>query len=472
MAARLVVARLRSRLSRFSLVGEAGPHYQQARTAFARDGLEAASTSDDFSRLGERSNGRIQHSRSLWGMSIFNLSDATLERSAPAPGIVSTPGIDIRQQHTDEWLVHRAAVDRTRRQARQRIRPVRRDEKEDGFAPFVSSQRDYIVPATSEEETLAPVLGRPDLIVTRNVEWANLAFGFEQQNKYVIMDPREPQAPVGYILEDSNVLLRQFLRRRRPFVALVLDAYGNEICRVRRPIWLINSTIFVEVNGKVIGEGHRRWHLWRRVYDCYLGTKQFAAVDNPGFWYWTFTLHDENQGVLAVIDRNWRGFGFEFLTDAGQYVVRFGDNVPNSSLQAQPPRADLRLPGRPILSGSPTALNEMQQLRAAAQQAEELHVVRPLSLSERAVVLALAVSLDNDYFSTHSSGFGFIPLPFFGGSEVSGTGAGVENDTSRNSESTGGISANDATESWPEDGSNEGDADFLPDPVDEGTDYW
>lgn len=39
--------------------------------------------------------------------------------------------------------------------------------------------------------------------------------------------------------------------------------------------------------------------------------KQFAAVENPGFWYWNFTLKDEDGGVLAEIDRNWRGFGFE-----------------------------------------------------------------------------------------------------------------------------------------------------------------
>ena len=35
-------------------------------------------------------------------------------------------------------------------------------------------------------------------------------------------------------------------------------------------------------------------------------------------------------------------------------------------------------------------------------QVDALAVARPLSLTERAVVLALAVSLDNDYFSQHS----------------------------------------------------------------------
>lgn len=39
--------------------------------------------------------------------------------------------------------------------------------------------------------------------------------------------------------------------------------------------------------------------------------KQFAVVENPGFWNWTFTLKDIDGEVLAEIDRDWRGFGFE-----------------------------------------------------------------------------------------------------------------------------------------------------------------
>jgi len=34
-------------------------------------------------------------------------------------------------------------------------------------------------------------------------------------------------------------------------------------------------------------------------------------VENPGFWNWTFTLKDIDGNVLAQIDRDWRGFGFE-----------------------------------------------------------------------------------------------------------------------------------------------------------------
>ena len=42
--------------------------------------------------------------------------------------------------------------------------------------------------------------------------------------------------------------------------------------------------------------------------------KQFALVENPGFWNWTFTLKDIDGKVLAEIDRDWRGFGFEVVS--------------------------------------------------------------------------------------------------------------------------------------------------------------
>ncbi|CAN1160196.1 Altered inheritance rate of mitochondria protein 25 [Linum perenne] len=234
----------------------------------------------------------------------------------------------------------------------------------------------YLKPTSLEDAQVAPLLARSNLLITRDIEWANLVLGFEQENRYAVLDVCHPQAPVGFIREQSNMLARQFLRTRRPFVALITDAMGNELFRVRRPYWWITSSIYAEINGKEVGVVHRRWHLWRRIYDLYLGDKQFAVVENPGLWYWTFTLKDIDGQVLAQIDRNWRGFGFEILTDAGQYVIRFGSHeTEHSSL------------------------------------IEELEVVRPLSLSERAITVALAISLDNDYFSRHGGwGVPFGPM--------------------------------------------------------------
>ncbi|XP_027117911.1 altered inheritance rate of mitochondria protein 25-like isoform X2 [Coffea arabica] len=233
----------------------------------------------------------------------------------------------------------------------------------------------FLKPTSLEEALVAPLLARSNLLITRDIEWANLTVGFEQENRYAVVDLCYPHSPVGYIREKSNVIARQLLRSRRPFSASITDALGSELFRVRRPFWWITSSIYTEINGKEIGVVHRRWHLWKRIYDLYLGNMQFAVVENPGFWNWTFTLKDINGEVLAEIDRNWRGFGFELFTDAGQYVIRFGT--------ADPSYPD--------------------------GESQELQVNHPLTLAQRAVAVALAISLDNDYFSRH----GGVSIPFF-----------------------------------------------------------
>ncbi|XP_022727624.1 altered inheritance rate of mitochondria protein 25 [Durio zibethinus] len=247
--------------------------------------------------------------------------------------------------------------------------------------PVSQSVKGFLQPTSTEEAQIAPLLARSNLLITRDIEWANLVLGIEQENRYAIVDVCYPQSPVGFIREQSNVIARQLLRLRRPFVAYITDAMGNELFRVHRPFWWITSSIYAEIGGKEVGVVHRRWHLWRRVYDLYLGNKQFAVVENPGLWNWTFTLKDIDGQVLAQIDRDWRGFGFEIFTDAGQYVIRFGSTDPISKT-------------------------------GPASMIQELDVTRPLTLSERAITVALAISLDNDYFSRHG-GWG-IPFVYTG----------------------------------------------------------
>ena len=67
-----------------------------------------------------------------------------------------------------------------------------------------------------------------------------------------------------------------------------------------------------------------RWHFWKRKYDLYLGKRQFAAIEG-GFLAWEFALRDATGGTLALIDRNFQGFGKELFTDAGKYVIHFGE---------------------------------------------------------------------------------------------------------------------------------------------------
>ncbi|KAF9588907.1 hypothetical protein IFM89_017138 [Coptis chinensis] len=75
--------------------------------------------------------------------------------------------------------------------------------------PLSQSATGLLKPTSPEEFKVAPLLARANLIVTRNIEWANLMVGFEQENRYAVVDAYYPQAPVGFISEQSSMIARQ-----------------------------------------------------------------------------------------------------------------------------------------------------------------------------------------------------------------------------------------------------------------------
>lgn len=241
---------------------------------------------------------------------------------------------------------------------------------------------------------------------------------------------------VAHLIEEEGSLGkaigRQVLRTRRSFTATVLSPGGDQIIfRLRRPMYLINSTMYVEDGeGQRIGEIQQRWHLWRRRYELFIGTRQFAAVDG-GFLAWEFRLQDELGGSLALIDRNFSGFGKELFTDAGRYAIHFGGSVAEAAQQlttsissAYPDRA------------APPVPSALTRVRAGADvipttSGEVLAVSRHLGLEERMIALAAAISIDYDYFSRHSYGGGVLspfihppiipfPVPAAGSTESEG----------------------------------------------------
>ncbi|KAI0302063.1 Scramblase-domain-containing protein, partial [Russula brevipes] len=262
-------------------------------------------------------------------------------------------------------------------------------------------------PASDPEYGLKRLLQNDALVVTRQIEMLNIFIGFEQTNKYVISN--EAGETLGFIAEEPRGFLasfsRQILRTHRPFRAVIMDREGTPVLWIRRPFAWINSRMYVQglkdwheytSTGEPVldtfAEAQQRWHLWRRRYDLFLRAtpkpvlskasepqpepepepdhfEQFAKIDE-GFWAWHFTLRGSRGEELASINRAWRGFGREVFTDTGQYSVTFGPLPP--SPEDDTPR--------------------------------EPQVIRELSLQQRALVLAMAVNVDFDYFSRHSEG--------------------------------------------------------------------
>ncbi|KAH8430409.1 scramblase family protein [Aspergillus melleus] len=319
------------------------------------------------------------------------------------------------------------------------------------------------------------ILANSGLVVQRQLELMNVMIGFEQANKYVIMDANGNH--IGYMAEQekgmASMMARQWFRTHRGFVTHVFDRHENEVLRFHRPFSWINSRIRVynpldiaagsnsstsvqpvqpgalaqaaEASNarvsplgfdemRVVGEAQQQWAPLRRKYNLFTyhaspdpatdmqtqslplsqsglsGAQQmqltqsthngpgqgeynqFAYVDEP-FLSWDFGLRSADSRLIGSVNRNFAGFAREIFTDTGVYALR----MDSAALDAE---------------------------QAAAQN----NAVTGMTLDQRAVMLATAVSIDFDYFSRHSDsgGFGSFPLwiPGFGGDAAAGGAAG------------------------------------------------
>ena len=323
------------------------------------------------------------------------------------------------------------------------------------------------------------VLAESGIVVQRQIEMMNVFLGFEQANRYVILDPHGTQ--IGFIVEhDGGIgksMGRQFFRTHRSFTTHVFDRHGKEVLRFQRPFSWINSTIRVydaqEPAGdvplssstdltpsqaveqlqqlstiptnamRIIGEAQSEWAPLRRKYNLFLAhdpqlgqtisTKepsdvsdlqrkdmqdnnaspatmvQFAKVDEP-FLSWDFSLLGPDSRLLGSVNRSFRGFAREIFTDTGAYVMR----MDSAGLEEESEK-------RHVISQ--THKGERGFAEAVGGSDDKTG----MTLDQRAVMLATAVTVDFDYFSRHSNagGMGFMPLWMGGGGgEAAGGAAG------------------------------------------------
>jgi hypothetical protein len=314
------------------------------------------------------------------------------------------------------------------------------------------------------------ILGNSSLVIQRQIEMMNIIIGFEQANRYIMMDGQGNT--LGYIAEQDHgmgsSMARQVFKTHRSFTTHIFDRYEREVLRIHRPFAYINSKIRIYdpvpeggygeletstalqgtsassvVNQgavaqisplkleemRIIGEAQQRWAPLRRKYDLFsyrtlasapendstprlesgdkpneettalteakapeqaieAGMSQFAHVNEP-FLSWDFTLRDENNSTIGSVNRNFAGFAREIFTDTGVYALRMDSAAQTATLENA----------------------EGKEVERYERQATGM------TLDQRAVMLASAVSIDFDYFSRHSSsggGMGFMPLWFPG----------------------------------------------------------
>jgi hypothetical protein len=323
------------------------------------------------------------------------------------------------------------------------------------------------------------LLDNSTLVIQRQLEMMNVLMGFEQANRYIIMDPSGNH--IGYLAEQDHgigsAVTRQMFKTHRSFTTHVFDREEKEVLRFHRPFSWISSRIrvydavgnsgsdyahSVALQGtsagsvvnqtsasvsqlplgdmRIIGSAEQEWGLLRRKYNLFLarnldvaaaapgtpqltsgdlplsnstaitvaegdnresGMMQFARVDEPVL-AWDFSLMSEDRRLIGSVNRNFAGFAREIFTDTGVYALR----MDAAGLKEHP--EDL--------------------VQKTSDQGKHLQEGYPgMTLDQRAVMLATAVSIDFDYFSRHSGsgGMGMWPmwLPWMGGGGEAAGGA-------------------------------------------------
>jgi len=319
------------------------------------------------------------------------------------------------------------------------------------------------------------------------LELMNVMLGFEQANRYVIMDAKGNH--VGYMAEQEtglrNMIARQWFRTHRSFMTHVFDRDENEVLRFHRPFSWINSRIrvydplapadaayspaaaanqgisppsLVEADRgsnarvsplrlddmRVIGETQQQWAPLRRKYDLFLfhpSPIPEADIRSRPISPTATNLSQAQQTQLMRTSRD--------LSAVGEYHQFASVNEPFLSWDFSLRTADDRLIGsvnrnfvgfsREIFTDTGVYALRMDAAALAEEGAQHQvtpqsggasHVTYPknapgMTLDQRAVMLAAAVNIDFDYFSRHShgGGMGFMPM-WFPEATTSSTAAG------------------------------------------------
>ncbi|KAL4996303.1 Scramblase-domain-containing protein [Aspergillus recurvatus] len=325
-----------------------------------------------------------------------------------------------------------------------------------------------------ESHPATGILANSGLVVQRQLELMNVMIGFEQANKYVILDAAGNH--VGYMAEQekgmASMMARQWFRTHRSFVTHVFDRHENEVLRFHRPFSWINSRIRVydpvEANHssyssptallpdnpgalaqavdptnvrvsqlgldqmRVIGEAQQQWAPLRRKYNLFT----YHHSPNPATDMGTQQIPLAQTG-LSNTQQSQLTHALEGGRDLGEYNQFAYVDEPFLSWDFSLRSADSRLIGsvnrdfvgfaREIFTD--TGVYALRMDSAALKPSGALDQnssITSMTLDQRAVMLATAVNIDFDYFSRHSGsgGLGFFPMWFPGlGGDLSAGGA-------------------------------------------------
>jgi uncharacterized protein YxjI len=185
-------------------------------------------------------------------------------------------------------------------------------------------------------ESLALVQSADKLLVQQQKEWTEIITDWETRNRYVISGPDgKPALYAGEIGQGIGaVLLRGFLKNKRPFTIEVRDPMGALVLKIVRPwTWFFSRAEIWDGSGTRIGVLQQRFALLRKRFTITdRQDREVAEIHGPLFHPWTFEVK-LGEEVVGKITKQWSGFLKEAFTDADNFGIEMGPRM----------NADLRL---------------------------------------------------------------------------------------------------------------------------------
>ncbi len=174
---------------------------------------------------------------------------------------------------------------------------------------------------------LETLLNRETLIVQQQKELIEILVNWETGNRYRLAD--EQGAECGYIMEHAGglgrKLLRGFLGSHRGLKINVYDRDRQQVLFFWRKFYWLFSELFVETaEGKRIGKAQRRFGIIYKKYDLYDENQRvFATIRSPLWKLWTFNIFNPQDQQVGVISKRWTGLLKEYFTDSDTYAINF-----------------------------------------------------------------------------------------------------------------------------------------------------
>ena len=163
------------------------------------------------------------------------------------------------------------------------------------------------------------------LVIRQKKELMEVFVNFETRNKYEIFTTQ--RRLVGYMAEMGKgvgeTLIRMFLGSHRPLNIQVFDPERRLILTLDRPFyWFFSTMTVVGADGRKVGEIHKRFAWFRKMYDLHDPSGRiFARIRSNILSLWRFPFFDAGDREVGEVTKKWGGGLKEIFTDADTFLV-------------------------------------------------------------------------------------------------------------------------------------------------------